>query len=100
MARSRAVVSSARVWPTLQAERALLRRGYSLVAGVDEAGRGPLAGPLLAAPVVLPLGDAASWFKLLRDSKFLSPDQRERAYGALRAHAVAMGVGLVEPEDI
>jgi ribonuclease HII len=62
------------------------------VAGVDEAGRGPLAGPVVAAAVILPARDAISG---LQDSKQLTPQQRERAYTAILNQAVSFGVGIV-----
>jgi len=72
-------------------------RGFALLAGVDEAGRGPLAGPVVAAAVILPpdlriLG--------LTDSKALSPDERERLMGVVEKAAVSIGVGIVEAEEI
>ncbi len=67
------------------------------VAGIDEVGRGPLAGPVMAACVVLPLGFALDG---IRDSKKLSARQREKAEARIRAEAVAIGMGIVEPETI
>ncbi len=71
--------------------------GFVRVAGIDEVGRGPLAGPVLAACVVLPPGFALDG---IRDSKTLSARQRERAEVRIRAEAVAIGLGSVEPETI
>jgi ribonuclease HII len=72
-----------------------------LVAGVDEVGRGPLAGPVLAAAVVLPLGADAALLALLDDSKKLSPAARERAYAALLATpGVLIGVGAASVGEI
>ncbi len=73
------------------------RRGFRTVAGVDEAGRGPLAGPVVAAAVVLPEG-----FELpgLNDSKQVSAAERERLYPLIRQNALAVGVGVVSPERI
>ena len=65
---------------TLELERRLWRAGHALVAGVDEAGRGPLAGPVVTAAVVLPRSFAHS---MLTDSKKLRPGARERLYGEL-----------------
>jgi ribonuclease HII len=78
-------------------ERALWANGFARVAGVDEAGRGPLAGPVVAAAVVLPPGfDPAG----VRDSKKLSPHAREQAFARIEQDALGVGVGIVGPADI
>ena len=71
--------------------------GHECIAGLDEVGRGPLAGPVVAACVVLPEGFSLDG---INDSKKLSERQRERAELRIRAEAVAIGLGLVEPETI
>lgn len=71
--------------------------GYRAVAGVDEAGRGPLAGPVVAAAVILPDGFRSD---LLRDSKALSPAARERAFSLIAAEAVSYGFALATHEEI
>lgn len=78
--------------------------GYMLVGGVDEVGRGPLAGPVVAACVILPKetlieGIVDSSFTI-RDSKRLSPARRERLYDVIMSRAIAVGIGRVEPEEI
>lgn len=78
-------------------EKELRRRGYGLVAGVDEAGRGSLAGPVVAAAVILPPGCVLVG---LDDSKQLDPVCRERLAGAIREHAIAVGVGMVSAAEI
>lgn len=78
-------------------ERELQRRGYLLVAGVDEAGRGALAGPVVAAAVILPPGSVLMG---VDDSKRLDADCRERLARAIRAHAIAVGVGVVSAAEI
>jgi ribonuclease HII len=78
-------------------ERELQRRGYRLVAGVDEAGRGALAGPVVAAAVILP---ADSVLMGLDDSKRLDAECRERLARAIRERALAVGVGVVSAADI
>lgn len=78
-------------------ERALARRGFLRVAGVDEAGRGALAGPLVAAAVILPTGWAPDG---LADSKLLTPAQRDRLYDEIRAGALAIGVKRITNERL
>ena len=78
-------------------EHAAWRRGVSRLAGVDEAGRGPLAGPVVAAAVVLAPGTR---IKGVDDSKRLEPEQREELYEVIRARAVAIGVGMVDAPTI
>ncbi len=88
--------------PDLSLESSAHRRGIQLVAGVDEAGRGPLAGPVVAAAVILPPGLTGSelWLQYLDDSKKLSHTRREHAADIVHKHALAVGVGMVGPEDI
>ncbi|MGC9318559.1 MAG: ribonuclease HII, partial [Armatimonadota bacterium] len=74
-----------------------LGQGYRLVAGVDEVGRGAMAGPLVAAAVVLP-PDVE--LRLVNDSKLLTPAQRNVAYQEIRDHAVSWSIGMVEPDMI
>ena len=79
--------------PSWRRERSLWREGFEAVAGVDEVGRGPLAGPVVAAAVILPRrtsGDPSrsGWIAGLRDSKVLTAIQRERLAEAIRAHAI------------
>lgn len=70
---------------------------YSLICGIDEAGRGPLAGPVVAGACILP-EDAQILY--LNDSKKLSASRRELLYDEIREKAVAFGVGMVSPERI
>lgn len=78
-------------------ERAARGRGYRLVAGIDEAGRGPLAGPVIAAAVILPPDYE---HPQIRDSKTLSPKQRERLLEVIERDAIAIGIGAVESQVI
>lgn len=78
-------------------ERGLRRGGYRYVAGVDEAGRGPLAGPVVAAAVVL---DGRSRIPGLQDSKRLSPRQREEVAEAIRRKAVSWAVAQATVEEV
>jgi ribonuclease HII len=72
-------------------------RGFRTIAGVDEAGRGPLAGPVVAAAVVLPPGFPAAG---IRDSKALSPNARERAFSHILSGAVSFSIGQADPGEI
>ncbi len=78
-------------------ERHLQNTGYQLVAGVDEAGRGPLAGPVVAAAVILP-----SQFHLpgIKDSKKLRPRERENFFGVILEEAVSFGLGIINERAI
>lgn len=73
------------------------RRGFGLVAGIDEAGRGPLAGPVVAAAVVLPSGKR---LKGLRDSKLVPEKERESLFMEILCCAPQIGVGIVDSETI
>lgn len=78
-------------------EKDALSKGYRRIAGLDEAGRGPLAGPVVAAAVLLrPDFDISG----IHDSKALTPLARERAYERIVAEALGFGVGVVGPEII
>jgi ribonuclease HII len=83
--------------PTLTRERAVWAEEQLLV-GVDEAGRGPLAGPVVAAAVVFPRG--CSVVRGLRDSKILSPSVRERLAERIRFRVVAFGIGAASAHEI
>jgi ribonuclease HII len=85
--------------PTLNAELAAWRRGFTIVAGVDEVGCGPLAGPLIAAAVVLEPASARTWWSDLRDSKQLEPEDRERLAAEIR-DGCAHGIGAASHQFI
>ncbi|MBW8005088.1 MAG: ribonuclease HII [candidate division NC10 bacterium] len=78
-------------------ERAIRRKGFLRLAGVDEAGRGALAGPVVAAAVILRDGRRIVG---VTDSKRLSPRRRERLYGQIREEVLAVGVGVVNVSTI
>jgi ribonuclease HII len=78
-------------------EREVRRRGYRFIAGVDEAGRGSLAGPVVAAAVILPEGCV---LPALDDSKKLDAPTRERLDAEVRRRAIAIGVGVIEAREI
>ncbi len=84
--------------PTLEREIAFWRAGGGVVAGVDEAGRGPLAGPVVAAAVVFP--PHCKFIRGLRDSKLLPPAKRSRLAIVVRARALAIGVGAASVREI
>ncbi|MFN3974016.1 MAG: ribonuclease HII [Dehalococcoidia bacterium] len=86
--------------PTFFWEERFWRGGLRLVAGVDEAGRGPLAGPVVAAAVVFPTCFSAPWLAQVDDSKRLSPSRRKALVPQIRANALAVGVGVASPEEI
>lgn len=71
--------------------------GFSLIAGLDEAGRGPLAGPVVAAAVILPEDIKIDG---LNDSKKLTPKQRERIYEEILKCAISYGIGVVSNDEV
>ena len=80
---------------------ALLSQGYCSIAGVDEAGRGCLAGPVVAAAVILPLDDnCQAYFEGVRDSKQLTAQARGYLYEVIVQRALAVGVGMGSVELI
>lgn len=78
-------------------EKALAAQGYEKIAGVDEAGRGPLAGPVVSAAVILPPDFQA---RNITDSKMLSPRQREYLFTHIYDRAEAVGIGIVDAYEI
>ena len=76
----------------LRVEREHWQKGLTLVAGVDEVGRGPLAGPVVAAAVIFPVG---FWLEDIDDSKKLSPRERERLYPVILEQAVSVGISTL-----
>lgn len=78
-------------------ELSAYRSGFQVVAGVDEAGRGPLSGPVVAAAVILPPSYKNDE---IRDSKQLSPKKRERLYEIINYDALSVGLGVVESSVI
>jgi ribonuclease HII len=86
--------------PTFAEEERLAAQGYRLIAGIDEAGRGALAGPVVAAAVILPRRFKARWLKEVNDSKLLTPQKREYLFPFIQEAAVATGVGIVSHQVI
>ena len=89
-----------RIRPTFAAERALWNGGALLVAGVDEVGRGPLAGPVAAGAVILAPGARYRWLSRVRDSKQLAAEVREELAGRIWEHALAAAVAFVPVEAV
>ena len=83
--------------PTLTRERAVWAE-QQLLIGVDEAGRGPLAGPVVAAAVVFPVG--CKCVRGLRDSKVLPPNKRARLAEVIRRRVIAFGIGAASSHEI
>jgi ribonuclease HII len=88
--------------PNLDFEDALWRKGIAWVAGVDEAGRGALAGPVAAGAVVLPRDQPELMLKLwgVRDSKVMSAKERELWAAEIKAASLAWSVGMASPDEI
>ena len=81
----------------LSYEKKLYQSGYSLICGTDEAGRGPLAGPVVAAAVILPKNYILDG---LNDSKQLSEKKREKYYPIIIKDAISYGIGIVDAKTI
>ena len=86
--------------PDFNYEKGVKSQGYDLIAGIDEAGRGALAGPVVAGAVILPYHLHPDWLKLVRDSKELSPRKREFLFDLIQEEALAVGTGIVSHEII
>lgn len=86
--------------PSFVEEANLASQGYRSIAGLDEVGRGALAGPVVAAAVILPRRLKAPWMEQVRDSKLLTPKKREYLYYHVREVAISIGVGIVSHEVI
>ena len=78
-------------------EEDLYEKGINYIAGIDEAGRGPLAGPVVAAAVILKKG---AKLKYVDDSKKLSEKQRQKALIEIKENALAIGIGIASVEEI
>lgn len=81
----------------LKYEKSLYKKGYKLIAGTDEAGRGPLVGPVVASAVILPKN---YHLEGLNDSKQLSEKKRNIFYDIIIKEAIAVGIGIVSPKII
>ncbi len=81
----------------LQYEKELYEKGYSFICGCDEAGRGPLMGPVVASAVILPKNYELEG---LTDSKQLSEKKREKFFEIIKKDAISYGIGIVSPKEI
>lgn len=72
-------------------------QGFQLIAGIDEAGRGPLAGPVVSAAVIL---KSTSYIEGLNDSKQISESKRNSLYASIFEEAISVGIGMIESEEI
>lgn len=91
-----------KIWPdpepdTFSLERSLRRKGYLQIAGLDEVGRGPLAGPVMAACVILP--QDCDYHRFV-DSKILPADDRARLYEELKQNGAIISIGIVSESEI
>jgi len=87
-------------FPNFDHENELKSQGYELIAGIDEVGRGALAGPVVASAVILPHPANLPWFRLVRDSKELTSQKRESLFDLINKEAVGVGIGIVPSQVI
>ena len=87
-------MSNINMW---EIENELYREGFQVICGVDEAGRGPLAGPVCAAAVILPMGLEIPG---LTDSKKLTDKKRRELFPIIKEQAIAYGIGIASHEEI
>jgi ribonuclease HII len=80
--------------PSFAEEELFVAQGYERIAGLDEVGRGAIAGPVVAAAVILPRQISAPWFSQVRDSKLLTPARRELLFHRIQEVAISIGIGL------
>ena len=85
--------------PSFAEEKNLAAQGYQLIAGIDEVGRGALAGPVVAAAVILPIHIDTPWLNQIRDSKQLTPAKRELLSHHIYEIAISTGIGIT-PNNI
>jgi ribonuclease HII len=92
--------STGRPPPSLIEEKALFVQGYNFIAGIDEVGRGALAGPVVAAAVILPPSIDTDKLTGVRDSKEVPAVRRELLSRIIQNKAIAIGIGIVSPQII
>ena len=78
-------------------EKELRKKGFNTICGIDEAGRGPLAGPVVVASVIMP---ADSMIEGVNDSKKVSEKKREKLYDQILEEAISYGVGIIGQDEI
>lgn len=78
-------------------ENELRKKGFNLICGIDEAGRGPLAGPVVVASVILPQD---SMIEGVNDSKKVSEKKREKLYDQILEEAISYGIGIIGQDEI
>ena len=93
---SRRKQTSSFISPSFAEERLFEAQGYRYVAGIDEVGRGALAGPVVAAAVILPLDMDTPWLEQVRDSKQLTAVRREELFDHIRRAAISVGIGMAD----
>ena len=86
--------------PSFAEEKLLEAQGYQRIAGIDEAGRGALVGPVVAAAVILPCHIDTPWLNQVKDSKQLSPATRELLFHHIHEIAISVGIGMAANELI
>jgi len=90
--------------PDFKIEKEMIGKGFKAVAGVDEAGRGALLGPVVASAVIFPSklirGGKKEWIEEINDSKLISPQKRERLAKLILTHASSIGIGLTTNIEI
>ncbi len=93
-------ISRLKMRPTFSEERKFLAEGFRFTAGVDEVGRGCLAGPVVACAVIIPCNIRPDWLKLVRDSKLCTENRREKLFVSIQETAIAVGTGMVDNHEI
>ncbi len=78
----------------IEIEKSLYKKGFKYIVGIDEAGRGPIAGPVVSSAVIFPQN--VDIF-ITKDSKKLTPKQREELFDEIKQKALAIGIGVVDP---
>jgi ribonuclease HII len=86
--------------PSCVEEDRLAKQGYRYIAGIDEVGRGALAGPVVAAAIILPRRLKAPWVQQVKDSKLLTADKRQYLFGYIQEIAISVGVGIIPHQTI